>query len=299
MKKSIALPLGTVLVALQALVFRQKQLSNAKDPVTQLYEANATETLLLMGLLVLFLVAIGGLLASGGRPLPNYTYTVYCPNQLFITAVATGSLLLLLSTLVGLMDIKGQYDNFVASGVMAAGGTFSFPFATALGILATAMSGGVMLFLGKNAYRGEEMTLCYLTTIPAFLSVVRLISQYHVYGATPNVQDSFYPVFATLATTMALYHLSATAYLGPRPRLIIFFSLASVVLSAVVMASGIPLYELMVYGGLNLYLLAFAAATIENTYSAREDYRTPPVPEGESFFTDKNETETNKEDENP
>lgn len=286
MKKSILLPSAAVLVSFLAFFLRKEQLAVAKNPETLLFATNAPETIMLMVLIFGFLAVLCGFLLSGGRPLPNYTYTVYCPSALFVTTVASGSLLLILSFLVGIMDIKKQYDDFVVAGHLITGGTFEFPVVFALSVLVTTVVGMVMLFLGKQAYRGEELTQCWLTTIPAFLSVFRLINEYRSYGATPNFQESFYPIFGSMAMCLALYHLSATAYEGSRPRLIIFFSLASVVLTAVVVASGVPVYDTLVYVGLNLYMLAFSGAILENTYSSRENYRTPPPPDGVSYHSE-------------
>lgn len=287
MKKSILLPSSAVLVSLLVFFLRKEQIAAAKDMTTLLFTANAPETILLSVVIGGFIALVCGFLLSGGRPLPNYTYTVYCPNPFFVTTVAIGSLLMILSVLVGLMDIKNQYDAFIASGAVLAGGSFPFPLSDLLMSLSVAVAGLVMLYLGKLAYRGEELTDCWLTTIPAFFAVFRLVAEYRVYGATPNFQESFYPIFASMSLSMAFYHLSATAYEGARPRSIIFFGLSSVVLSTVVLASGISLYDALIYGGMNLYILGFSAAVIENAYSSREDYRTPPMPTGTSYHTEK------------
>ncbi len=276
MKKSILLPAMTVLVSFMAWLVRTQQLSQVKDPVTMLYRAQAGETILLMALVLGFAVVLGGFLYVGGRALPNYTYTVYCPSMFFVCTVVTGSLFFVLSILVGLMDIRTLYEAHLATGASAK--DFSFPIGTLVTMILVAMAGAVMLYLGKQAYRGEFLKECWLTTIPAYLATARLMIYYRNYGAMTNFQDCFYPILGSLALSLALYHLCATAYIDARPRKIIFFSLVSVVFSAVNLASGESLYDNMLSLGFCLYMLAFAGAVLQNTYCSREDYRTPPPP---------------------
>lgn len=283
MKKSILLPLMTVLISFMAWLLRLQQLNNVKDPVTLLYNPQAGETIVLMSLIFGFTLVLGGFLYVGGRDLPNYTYTVYCPSIFFVCTVVTGSLFFVLSILVGLMDIRSLYETHLATG--ASSSDFEFPLGTLVTMILVAMAGSVMLYLGKQAYRGEFLKECWLTTIPAYLATARLMIYYRNYGAMTNFQDCFYPIFGSLALALALYHLCATAYIDARPRKIIFFSLVSVVFSAVNLASGESLYDNMLSLGFCLYMLAFAAAVLQNTYCSREDYRTPPPPEKTNIQT--------------
>lgn len=293
MKKSILLPTAAALASVMTFFLRQNQLAVAKDPETLLYAVNAGETMALMGVIVLSIVILGGFLATGGRPLPNYTYMVYCPQTIFVSTVAVGGLVLILSLIVGFLDIKSQYDLFIQSGAVLSGQSFPFPLLDLLMIVLAAASGAVMLLLGKNAYRGEELTACWLTLIPATLAVTRLIVIYRDYGSNPNFQDKFYPIIGTLFIALAFYQLSSAAYQKPVPVLNGIYSIASILFCGSVVASDLSIYDRMVTFGLNLYLLAFLGAILENTYSSRENYRTPPPPKGESFFTEKEGDITN------
>lgn len=277
MKKSILLPLMTVFVAFLAGYCRTVQLAEAKDPLTLLFVPQASETLLLMGIVLGFTLVLGGFLYAGGRDLPNYTYTVYCPSLLFVSTVVTGSLFFVLSILVGLMDIKSLYDAHLLTVQQGNTASFDFPLTTLVTMILVMMAGSVMMYLGKQAYRGEFLKECWLTTIPAYLATARLMVYYRNYGAVTNFQDCFYPIMGSLTLVLALYHLCATAYIDARPRKIIFFSLVSVVFSAVNLASGESLYDNMLSLGFSLYMLAFSGAVLQNTYCSREDYRTPPV----------------------
>ncbi len=273
MKKSIILPILTLLVSGIAFFLRKQQISQAKDPITLLFTPGAKETQLLVGLLLGFMLCLALFLLSGGRPLPNYIYTVYCPHPLFLGTVGLGSLVLILSILVGMMDIKGQYDQHILEQV-----SFRFPLLFFVGNIVVALVGVVMLYLGWMAYQGIHLEECWLTVIPAYLAVIRMLGEYRTYAILPHIQDKAYPIFGTIFICLSLYHLSATAYVNPRPRLIIFFSLSSVVLTGVILASGVSVYEGTVYLGLNLYMLAFAGAILQNTYISRAEYRTPPPP---------------------
>lgn len=276
MKKSIILPSLAGCASVVAFFLRKSQLALAKNPETLLYTDNAPETMALCAFLLFCVVALAGVLFTGGRPLPNYTYATYCPKQLFLFFVGGGSLLMMLSIIVGVIDILG--------GTRSANG---FPATFACKIVIVALVGIVMLYLGKLAYEGKELRDCWLTTVPAFLAVLRLMEEYRGNAAQPNVLDSFFPIFATMSLTMALYHLSASAYLQARPRAVVFFSLTSVLLTGVVLASDLGVYDTMIYVAFNSYMLAFSGAILENTYASRENYRTPPPPKGESFYTNK------------
>lgn len=278
MKKSILFPSATLCVALVTFFLRKNQLAQAKDLETQIYQANAPETIVLTAVLLIFAVVLGLFLLSGGRELPNYTYAVYCPNPMFMATVVTGSFFFLLSILVGFMDLRRDYDAHLLLLRQGLESSFDLPILSLITMTLVVLVGLVMMFLGKQAYRGEELDYHWLTTLPAYLSTARLMSIYRSYGAMTNIQDSFYPIVGAILLSMALYHLCATAYLAPRPRLIVFFSLLSVVFTAVNLASGMILYDIMLALGFNLYMLAFSAALLENTYTSREKYRTPPVP---------------------
>lgn len=277
MKKSILLPFLSVMMSVVFFFLRKLQISNAKNPETLLFTEFATETLILSFAVILFHFILGGVLYSGARELPNYKYTVYCPNQLFITLLATGSIILVLSTFVGIMDIKSQYDQHISAVNQGVSSSYSMPYFKFAAILFGGATGAVMLFLGKNAYRGEDLEERWVTTIPAFLCLSCLVNAYQSFSTLPNLQEKIYPIFATFSLVYAFYHLSASAYETPRPRLISFFSLSSIAMFGVYAGYGISIYDFSVYLGLNLYLLAFSFAVIENAYSKRENYRTPPA----------------------
>ncbi len=290
MKKSILLPLATFLVSGVSFFLRKTQISAVKDPETLLYQANAGETMALMGVILLFLAVIGGLLFTGARTLPNHTYTVYCPNPLFAAAVATGSLILVLSMIIGLLDIKSGIDLAKTLGNEA---KYQVNLMEIGKIALTTMAGGSLLLLGTKAYRGKELTDCWLTLIPASLAVLRLVMIYRDFGSTANVQDKIYPIFSAIFTTMALYHLCASTYTPPKPPLIVFYSLGAVVWNASYLAMGIAMFDVVSLVGLNIIFLAFSGAILENAYCSRENYRTPPPPEGDSYYTEKTENITN------
>ncbi len=279
MKKSILLPSATVVVAILLFFLRSNQLSVAKDPETLLYAPGAMETTLVMVVLFGALAILGLFLLSGGRELPNYTYTVYCPRPFFMATVVIAAFVLLMSLVIGFMDFSAQYSEFQANQSFGSQESFPIPWALLFTLLASCACGFVMLYLGRLAYRGMVLQEAIYVTLPAYMSCVHLMSSYRDLGSVANLQDSVYPVVGSVFLTLALYHLAATAYVDARPRKIIFFSLGSVLFSGVTLASGRPVYDSILLFSLNLYLLAFSAAVIENTYCTREAYRTPPTPE--------------------
>ncbi|MFI3253097.1 MAG: hypothetical protein R3Y63_01980 [Eubacteriales bacterium] len=279
MKKSILLPSLSLVMGIVVFILRKYQLANVKNVETQLYTPHATETYLLMGAILLFAVCLGLFLLSGGRELPNYTFTVYCPSPLFMATVVTGSFLYLLSTVVSIMDVQSQYASYLENRSPMNPESFDFPFLTIVNMLLVVLVGMVMIYLGKQAYRGEYLKECWLTTLPAYMGLARLTVTYRNYGSLSSFQDNFYPIFGVMFLALALYHLCATAYVGPRPRKIVFFALVSVLFTGAMLASGICLADKLLSLGSNLYLLAFSAAILENTYSSRENYRTPPPEE--------------------
>lgn len=278
MKKSILLPLVSTVMSVVFFFLRKSQIAGAKNPETLLFTDFAPETIMLTIALVLFHLILFGMLFTGARDLPNYKYTVYCPSQLFIMILATGSLILILSVFIGIMDIMGDYkiyqDLVNQTGVS---GGYKMPIFEVLGILFGGATGAVMLFLGKNAYRGEELETRWFTTIPAFLALVCLVSVYQNFAVLPNFQEKFYPIMSTFAMVYAYYNVSASSYETPRPRRISFFALSSIALFGVYAGYGISFYHFAVYLGMNIYLLGFSYAVMENAYTSREDYRTPPA----------------------
>lgn len=276
MNKSLILSFATAMGGGITYFLRKQQIAQVLDPVTLLYESDAPETLMLNLWTLCFVLALGGYLLSGGRPLPNYIYTVYCPSYLFLGAVALGSLLLMLSIFVSGMDIYHQYTQFIPIGTES---KYVFPFLTIIGNILVAMVGGFMLYLGKGAYQGLPLQHCWITTTPAYLCVVRLVLSHREYGALPCIEDKLYPIVGGLCLCFAYYHLSATAYINARPRRILFFALTSVVMNGATLAAEESLYHIFIHLGLNLYMLAFAGAIFQNTYISRKDYFTPPPPD--------------------
>lgn len=276
MKKSTLLPSASVVLCVVTYFLRKHQISQVKDAQTLLFEPMAMETILLATLVLVGHIALMIGLNSDSRDLPNYKFTVYCPRFSFFAMTSLASLLLLLSVLMGFLDMKSDYDTALKNSNAYVEFSYDFPFFQVCKCMFSLFVAYIMFYLGKNAYEGTTLRKHFLTVFPAFLACWYFMDIYRDYSSLPNLQEKLYPTFAGLSLLHGFYQLAVAAYETPRPILFSFFSLSSVMLLGATLGGPITPYFAMVHCSLVLYLLAFSVAIIENTFCSREDYRTPP-----------------------
>lgn len=289
MKKSILLPLSGGLIGLSCFLLRIRQNAAAIDPETLLYIPNAPETIQLVWLMAIFAVVMATTLFLGGRSLPNYQFTTYNPNAMFMAVVVVSGFLLLISTLVGVMDLRAEYEAHQATVYLGNMEKYSISVTSVIYILGAGLAGFALIYLGKAAYHGEELASYSPTIIPAALSVVLVVKQYRTYGALPSVQESFYPVFGSMILCLALYQISVTAYIKPKPKMLAFYSLVSCSFTGVILASETGTHDKLLQLSLTIFAMAFTGSALENTYATLETYRTPPEFVGEKLSLEQRE----------
>ncbi len=279
MKKSILLPLLALVFAGTTFGLRVWQRQVALDLETLLYVPSPATTLL-TAVILLYACVLGGTLYSGARPLPNFRYAFYCPNQLYASFICAGGMLLLLSLFLGLKDALGLIQEQQAlqrSGVEVSG--FPVPIFTILTLLCTLPAGLAQLKIGKDCYRGAPVNNKALTTFPAFCVLPYLISVYQSNITSPNLQDRIYPVLGAVFIALSHYYIADTAYLKPCPKRVVFFGLMAVVINGATLGESPTMYRFVFIMANLLCLLAQCAAILENGYISRSEYRTPPDPE--------------------
>lgn len=276
MRKSTIMPFVAMIGSVLAFFLRKNQLNQAKDPETLLYIPMASETVLLYLVVFAFLLGFAVFLLSDSRSLPNYHFMVYCPHQGFLALVASGAFFMVLSLLVGFLEAKVEIDTYLSSthdGSLL----HAIPFLHYLILFAVTASGGVCLLLGKSAYEGKELEASWIVIYQAFPPLLLLIEIYRDVASSPNLQDKIWAVLAGLALAHSTYHLAAASVSPPKANFFTYLVLSSTVIFGAYAGGDLSFYYILVGLGYHLFLLAFAAATIENAFSSRMDYRTPPV----------------------
>lgn len=288
MKKSILLPLLSLIFGGATFGLRIWQRQVAVDPDTLLYVSSSATTLLTL-VIVGYGILLGATLYSGARPLPNFRYAFYCPSQLYASLICAGGMLLLLSLFLGLQEcflmLQAQ-RSLQMQGADVSG--FPVPISTILTLLCSLPAGLAQLKIGKDCYRGAPVNNKALATFPAFCVLPYLISVYQSNITSPNLQDRMYPVLGAVFLTLGHYYIADSAYLKPRPKRVVFFGLMAVVIGGATLGESPSLYRFAFVVANLLCLLAQCGAVLENGYVSREKYRTPPEPD--SFAPEEEES---------
>lgn len=269
MKKSLLVPLGTVLLGILCFFLRKHQVAKVKDMETLLYTPFAQETILLYVVVAVSVGVLGFFLFTGSRSLPNYEYMVYCPSLLFPLVVGFASLLLVISFFVGVLDLRFQEGFFqsrtIQQGVMEILRLLSIPLAAVAGLI-----------MAKAAYLGETLETNYPILFLACPPVFLVLNTYQTYSHQPNLEDRIWPIFSGLALMYSCYLLAAATVKRPQENLFCFSAMVSMVFFSLSMGGDTSLYLFFVGLGYNLLLSAFAVATMENAFCSLEVYRVPP-----------------------
>lgn len=272
MKKSLLVPLGTVVMGILCFFLRKNQIEQVKDVETLLYSAGAMESYVLYFVLAVSLAVLGFLLFTGSRPLPNYEYMVYCPSPLFPMTVALTSLLFLLSFFVGLLDITAQKDFFqsrtVQQGIIELLQLFSIPMIVWVGILMT-----------KAAYLGETLSTNYPILLLACPPVLFLFKTLQSGMVQPNLEDRIFPLLSGFALMYSCYFLAAATVRPPKENLFCWTAMASNLFFCTSLGGETSLYETFLGFAYHILISAFAVATMENGFCSLEVYRAPPSAE--------------------
>lgn len=276
MKKSILLPSLSVLVTILCFFLRKNQLNKAKNAETLLYTPMAGETILLLVVLLLYTIALAGLVFTGARSLPNYRFMVYCPSQIFLISIVVAGFLLVLSTCIGLMDIFSVYTAHKGEVNFLEETTYPFPFGDILLAVGCGLSGATMLFLGRNANNGDEAPEGWMLMSQAFIALFLLIDVYREHSIQPAFQDKIWPLLGGLLMAHSCYLLISSNYTTARPNLFCMLSMCSLVVYGINVASGASLFYIVTGLGYHIFLLTFTVSILENAFCSREEYRTPP-----------------------
>lgn len=275
MKKPYLLYGTGLVLSLLGYILRKYQISAVKSIDTLLFTPMAWETLLLMAVILVSHIIIGLLVLGDARSFPNYEYTVYSPYLPFLGINLLAGFLLLLSFFIGIMDIKSGYDIFLATASEEI--TFSFPVLQLLELSFMAVTGFLLVWLGKNAFEGQLLTERWVTVIPVFAAMMHLYSTFLRVSVTPGLQEKLYPILGGLSLIYGLHALATSAIKEPCPRKLSFFAWSSLLFYFVNLSTLASVYSALITTGLHLYLLSFGAAAIKNTYCSQMECSTPPM----------------------
>lgn len=271
MRKSIVLPLLTVVGGAVGFLLRRWERASAFELETGLPIPNAPATWALVGFSLLMAVALFLLCRSKGRDFPGGYGEAFSArgNLLHLTALLLAAALLLAGGVLSFLHLPMDHQTALAATAPSQSPS-TLPVLIGLipkvlmAVFAVA-SGFSMLLLAHRGYRGGGKKKNHAALLmPGYLTAVWLISTYQSRAGDPVRQGYVYELLAIVAALLAAYLIATFSFEKGRVTRTATFCLLAVYLCAVTLADGHSLAHALLYGAMLLYLVCQAAALLHN-----------------------------------
>ena len=260
MRKDRFLPLLALVGGGAGFALRSWQLAEAYDEQTGLFRWEAPATIALV-LLLAVMAALFAVMLRGGVLPTDYAQAFYCPSDGYLILMMAGSLLMLASAALGLLESRKQLE------LWQAGLTTTVPvmlFLTA--VLAVAAGYGAWK-LGRGNHRGalsEDYPL--LAALPAYALLPWIVSVYQENSREPELMLFMFNLLAVIFAVLGFYNGACFAFEHPRPKLCLVTSLLAVVLLLTALADPPSMFHAVMSLGCVLLLLGQSYALLRSVF---------------------------------
>lgn len=257
MRKPWILPGVAVAGGVVGLLVRRVYLASAFEPGTGLPISGAPITGVMWA--VLLVTALAAFLLSRGKHRTfEGCYTAAFSSTSFVQL--TGNLAAAVLLLVGgFCNIEAYLTTYNDMGFRTLGIA-----RLVLGVLCLLSAAGIY-FTAQKMRQRKEVRSCWLLA-PGFTGCLWVMANYQTWAQDPVLGNYLVSLLAVLLSMLACYLLAGFAFGKGQVTGTLFVSTVAAAFAIMVLADGLPLYDLAIYLGMVFYLLSMAAALAVNDH---------------------------------